>query len=173
MVKVTYSSNNSGGGWWLKDEDWLKLERAGWTVLWGGEVFCNSTYKLFAKGKNANRAPNTCPIEIRDGREFNTCQGHVAYDSYDAMEADNGRWLDSAAREAHKEFDSLKDAILEWEKVTCMDASAEGCNCCGAPHTFSSDTPSYEYVSGEDIVHLLYDTDGMSLRDMAKKLRGK
>ncbi len=33
-MKVTYSSNNSGGRWWLKDEDWKKLEAAGWTVNW-------------------------------------------------------------------------------------------------------------------------------------------
>ena len=34
MGKLEYSSNNSGGGWWLKDEDWLALEEAGWTVEW-------------------------------------------------------------------------------------------------------------------------------------------
>ncbi len=32
--KVTYSSNNSGGRWWLKDEDWHALEKAGWVVSW-------------------------------------------------------------------------------------------------------------------------------------------
>lgn len=34
MVKVEYSSNNSGGHWWLSDEDWLALEQAGWVVEW-------------------------------------------------------------------------------------------------------------------------------------------
>lgn len=29
-----YSSNNSGGYWWLKDEDWYKLEKSGWVVDW-------------------------------------------------------------------------------------------------------------------------------------------
>lgn len=33
-MKVTYSSNNSGGDWWLKDKDWLALEEAGWSVDW-------------------------------------------------------------------------------------------------------------------------------------------
>ena len=32
--KVEYNSNNSGGSWWLKDEDWYKLEEAGWEVEW-------------------------------------------------------------------------------------------------------------------------------------------
>lgn len=31
---VEYSSNNSGGYWWLKDEDWKALEAAGWEVEW-------------------------------------------------------------------------------------------------------------------------------------------
>lgn len=33
-MKVKYSSNNSGGFWWLKDEDWFNLEANGWTVEW-------------------------------------------------------------------------------------------------------------------------------------------
>lgn len=31
---IEYSSNNSGGSWWLKDEDWNALESNGWRVLW-------------------------------------------------------------------------------------------------------------------------------------------
>lgn len=31
---VVYESNNSGGDWWLTDEDWLRLEAAGWKVAW-------------------------------------------------------------------------------------------------------------------------------------------
>lgn len=34
MVKLEYTSNNSGGSWWLSDDDWLALEKAGWTVNW-------------------------------------------------------------------------------------------------------------------------------------------
>lgn len=32
--EVSYSSNNSGGDWWLTDDDWLCLEDAGWEVQW-------------------------------------------------------------------------------------------------------------------------------------------
>lgn len=32
--RVEYSSNNSGGHWWLSDEDWVALEEAGWEVEW-------------------------------------------------------------------------------------------------------------------------------------------
>lgn len=36
-MRVEYSSNNSGGGWWLKDRDWRALEAAGWKVKWVAE----------------------------------------------------------------------------------------------------------------------------------------
>ena len=31
---IIYQSNNSGGYWWLTDQDWLALEAAGWKVKW-------------------------------------------------------------------------------------------------------------------------------------------
>lgn len=38
MTKVIrYSSNNSGGSWWLSDDDWKALEKAGWAVNWKEE----------------------------------------------------------------------------------------------------------------------------------------
>lgn len=33
-ARVEYRSNNSGGGWWLTDKNWLDLEKAGWEVEW-------------------------------------------------------------------------------------------------------------------------------------------
>lgn len=33
-MKTTYTSTNSGGSWWLGDEHWLALEKAGWVVKW-------------------------------------------------------------------------------------------------------------------------------------------
>ena len=34
MMRVEYSSNNSGGRWWLSDDDWEALEAGGWKVDW-------------------------------------------------------------------------------------------------------------------------------------------
>ena len=31
---LKYSSNNSGGSWWLNDKDWKAMESAGWVVDW-------------------------------------------------------------------------------------------------------------------------------------------
>lgn len=34
MSYVEYNSSNSGGNWWLDDDDWKALEAAGWEVDW-------------------------------------------------------------------------------------------------------------------------------------------
>lgn len=39
-MRVQYSSNNSGGDWWLSDADWIGLADAGWEVVWGSYYFC-------------------------------------------------------------------------------------------------------------------------------------
>ena len=31
-MKINYNSNNSGGSFWLSDEDWENLEDAGWVI---------------------------------------------------------------------------------------------------------------------------------------------
>ena len=36
-MQVIYSSNNSGGSWWLSDDQWRALEGAGWSVDWRPE----------------------------------------------------------------------------------------------------------------------------------------
>lgn len=128
---IEYSSNNSGGSWWLTDQNWHDLEAAGWTVAW-----------------------------------------------------ENGRWLGALAKKAHKDFPSVKDAILEWEKITKQTASDEGCNCCGAPHTFywgratsiapENSTETYGYASGEDCLQYLYDevkNRPSNLRDALELIR--
>jgi hypothetical protein len=37
LTTVEYSTNNSGGDWWLTDDDWRNLEKAGWEVDWREE----------------------------------------------------------------------------------------------------------------------------------------
>lgn len=56
-MKVEYSSNNSGGGWWLKDADWKALEAAGWDVEWRkGSKYADSSGRwLGALATNASR----------------------------------------------------------------------------------------------------------------------
>jgi len=48
-MKVTYSSNNSGGSWWLTEADWKSLENMGWKVEWFEKDW------LGAKARKASR----------------------------------------------------------------------------------------------------------------------
>lgn len=118
MLRVTYRSNNSGGGWWLTTADWKALEERGWSVKWR-------------------------------------------------------RWLGSDAGEASKDFESLVDAVREWEGITKQDAADEGCNCCGPPHSFSAKNEKGEvedHCSGDGVVQLLYPGTPETLREAAKRL---
>ncbi len=47
MPYTRYSSNNSGGSWWLNDQNWKDLESAGWEVDW----YANQN-DSFHKGKD-------------------------------------------------------------------------------------------------------------------------
>ena len=154
-MRVEYSSNNSGGGWWLKDEDWKKLEKAGWVVEWGGSYFCGQKYSFGSKKK-----PDVKPCNNPE-----KCPGHRKFESWKEM-GEEDRWLGCLANHATKDFPSLQRAIKEFEDITGQDASDEGCNCCGAPHSFSSDG---EYAGGEDVLKYLYD-EVPSYRDAVKKI---
>lgn len=130
-MRVKYTSNNSGGSWWLKDQDWFNLEKAGWIVDWV------SKDDLF--GKNP-------PHESLDGKFT---------------------WLGAIAKEATLECETPTDAMRSFEKATGQDVSDEGCNCCGAPHSFSwgravdseNKNAEWGYVSGEDCLSHLYGDD--------------
>lgn len=123
---VKYSSNNSGGSWWLKDEDWLALEKAGWKVEW------------------VRDNPNT--LFKDDGGE---------------------RSLGALASRAEKEFETPGAAMREFEAVTGQTVSDEGCNCCGAPHSFSwGEGDKWGYASGEDCLHYMYKNVPSSIRDL-------
>lgn len=57
-MKVEYSSNNSGGSWWLSDQNWRDLEAAGWDVEWyskGGSRFVEGDRFLGALATRATR----------------------------------------------------------------------------------------------------------------------
>lgn len=116
---VEYSSNNSGGHWWLTTEQWINLEKAGWEVIWGGYKFC--------KGGN-----------VRDGCSKEECSGHKRFNSFKEM-TKRDTWLDSYATDASVQADSLEDAIAQWEDITGENSKAQGCHCCGQPHNFNAE----------------------------------
>jgi hypothetical protein len=110
-MKLSYSSNNSGGSWWLSDSDWHALEAAGWNIDW-----------------YATRDDRFTNDYIKYGEKPN-------YDRYP-----EGKFLGALASKASKEVaskDEAMEAVEEFERLTNSNASDEGCNCCGPPHSFS------------------------------------
>lgn len=130
---VEYDSNNSGGDWWLDDDDWRRLEEAGWFVEWGGLDFCNASFRM---PKDPKVAPDT--------HEARECPGHRRFESYAEASASGYRWLGSLARAASIEVDAASRELAEeaarilWTEDIAFkyDGHEEGCNCCGRPHGF-------------------------------------
>lgn len=162
QIEVRYSANNSGGSWWLTDDHWLALEKAGWVVEWGGKDYCHSNLGFLKKGTKPSVAPNTCPK--------NGCEGHTRYASLAEVDADGGRFLGAPASYATFTGASPSEAIKSFEAATGLDVSEEGCGCCGPPHSFSWDGG---YASGADVLPYLFPAaTGLSAREMAKRLQG-
>lgn len=159
---IEYESNNSGGHWWLEDEDWKALEDAGWSVKWGGLWFCKSDFSF-------GRPEPSYSITECEGE----CQGHRVYQSFE--EAIKGeRWLGSIAKEAEKEFTSMKECLKEFEHITGKDVSEEGCNCCGPPHYFHGENKGkYVSCSGEGCLYYLYENVPSNLREATELLNEK
>lgn len=170
MKTIQYSSNNSGGKWWLKDADWAALERAGWEVKWGGVWFCNSDYNQFLNAKKPAYRFKKCKVTKKNGQDWNECKGHRQVRSYEEAKKIQAkdRWLDAIATCASIKTNSIAEAIRSWEKATGMDASAEGCGCCGPPHSFSGDG---EYASGRECAEVLVGVRGLSYRELLEKVK--
>ena len=116
MIKLEYSSNNSGGSFWLSIDDWKVLEDNGWDI---------DESKMF-------------------GEDFYM---------------------------ASKEFDTPKEGIEEFERLTLQDAGATGCTCCGPPHEFSwEDEDGNQSVSGSAVYEVLFGTN-LSQRQLLERCK--
>jgi hypothetical protein len=122
---VEYNSNNSGGSWWLKDEDWKALEKAGWLIEWAWLSVKYTDKGGIVRGKDG--LPKLVPA-AESGSSFSFGK--------DAKEGD--RWLGTLAKTAYKpNCTSLREAVDEWERVTGESSTDAGCPCCGQPHDFT------------------------------------
>lgn len=143
---VTYSSNNSGGSWWLSDEQWFALEKAGWKVHW------HSLSNVY--GKNGewvlddDGTPKLSPIsEVKGSRPVFTQKDKDG----------NYRFLGALANYAYRSGLGMREAAEEWERITGSDATAAGCPCCGQPHRFTEYDSTGRYVKSGPTVS--YDAD--------------
>lgn len=70
MIKLSYAANNSGGDWWLTDQNWRDLEAAGWRVEWikdsNNPIFGRSERWLGALAKYASKDFETPDAGIKE-----------------------------------------------------------------------------------------------------------
>lgn len=128
---VEYDSNNSGGHWWLRDEHWKSLEKAGWKVQWADLV------QVYESNETVLDADGTPLLRKNEDRIFKPTLG----------EDGQWRWLGALATKAYRAGLPLREAAEEWERVTGLDSTDAGCACCGQPHTFTEYSDAGQFVS--------------------------
>lgn len=111
-VFVEYSSNNSGGYWWLSDDDWIKLEKYGWKVVWNN-------------------------MEIQYDKKGNYLIDNDGMPKLILNKKLDESFLGAKARRAFRAGLTYDEAIEDWEKLTGENHAAKGCPCCGSPHDFT------------------------------------
>jgi len=99
-------------------------------------------------------------------------QQWLTRDNWNALEAAGWdvEWESSErvpARHASKEFETARDALLEFERVTGAKVSDEGCDCCGPPHQFDWND---DHVAGYGCLDILYDMVPSNLREAVEML---
>lgn len=120
MGILRYSSNNSGGSWWLSTDDWRKLEEAGWVVHWN----------------HAHDDPSHTHDPPINPNYFTHDHSYDDEHVLTKVEPSGEEWLGALAKSAAIETNDPEAAIAKWESVLGMSSTDEGCNCCGEPHNF-------------------------------------
>jgi hypothetical protein len=107
-MRVEYSSNNSGDSWWLKDDDWKALEKAGWKVDWQKDVK-PELFKADAEGRwlgalATHASKNNCASLKEAVDEWEKITGACSTDAgcpccgqphYFTLYDDEGKFVDS------------------------------------------------------------------------------
>src|SRR5688572_11572481 len=76
---IEYASNNSGGDWWLEDNDWYELEKNGWKVNWvkDNESYGGDDRWLGALAREATKDFDSIEYAVR---EFEQITGQILSD---------------------------------------------------------------------------------------------
>jgi hypothetical protein len=146
MAYVEYESNNSGGSWWLNDDDWKALEKAGWVVAW------RYLTPMYDEKGSYIRDERGIPklIHVKDAPPPKWKLGF--YD--ESGETGEYRWLGALATSAYKpDCSDIRAAADEWERITGKSATDAGCPCCGQPHSFTAYDDAGKYVNSGPSTH--------------------
>jgi len=162
-ILVEYNPNNSGGSWWLEDKDWYALEKGGWKIAWADKEF------VYDDDGNHVLEEDGTPRIVELGK------GNGKLRVEQKGKDRKVRYLGALARYAYKRFPTIKDALLEFENLTGQDVTAEGCNCCGPPHSFNwrDENDEYQFCSGKDCIEIMYGELPKSPREYIEMMRSK
>lgn len=131
MGLLKYSSNNSGGSFWLSLADWQALEKGGWIVHWVHD--------------------EDDPSHTHEGDHSYSFGVHMHDYSDELVPAKwNGQdWLGTPAKGAVLVTDDPQAGVDQFEALTGQNLDDEGCNCCGPPHSisFQTDDGKTSYLS--------------------------
>jgi len=142
---VKYRTNNSGGSWWLSDEDWKKLEEAGWKVDWVHKS--GSFYNKFSDGNRYMGAPAVAAeFEVTSDLSPRTVFKDVIRVFEDALQVDVTEEGCNCCGPPH----GFSVYRIDGEKEIYVDGGG-----------------------GNDLVSVLYDNAPMSLREAARLLNEK
>ena len=149
---LQYDANNSGGHWWLKTEDFVALEKAGWVVHWYHDVKQkHEAYDVPAEPDKND--PHIWQDLDLNPKGYSSDHSHK-YGTYPLplvkATSDGTKYLgDALATSAAKRFKTAREGVEEWQRLTGADPSEEGCNCCGVPHTFEwdGDDGKHQYIT--------------------------
>lgn len=108
-ILIEYSTNNSGGNWWLTKQNWKDLEKEGWKLFNCDEFIYKNGDHAFGR----DGLPKRVSPRVKD----------ETFEQY--------------AHYGFKYFDSIEEAVREFEEITGQDVEEEGCECCGQPHSIS------------------------------------
>jgi hypothetical protein len=165
---LEYDSNNSGGRWWLGDQDWKNLEDAGWTVHWlivtqrdlshvggrseyvtgdAGRRYIGDGEDRFALLERHQPGPRWPDSPRTDERILKVA---TSYDEAVALREQHGGYIGNAlAVSCAKAGPDPHALVREFEQITGENAGDEGCNCCGKPHSFTwHDTNNETHYGG-------------------------
>lgn len=130
---VEYSANNSGGHWWLTDEDWYALEKAGWKIAW------NKLYPVYDTSGKTVRDENGIPVYTDAPSNPDT--------TLTFFHKGEERFLGTLAQYAYLKCNNMEEAVNNWEEITGKNSCDAGCPCCGQPHNFTLYDNNNNYVT--------------------------
>ena len=146
---LTYNNNNSGGRWWLTDEDYKALEENGWTVHW---IILTKRdlgpgmrdYVSVDTGKRYTDDPmdhlghyEPGPKHPGSSRDSEIIEVATSYDEAVDLAKRHGAYMGRAlATSCAKAGPDPEALVEEWARITGQNPGDEGCNCCGKPHEF-------------------------------------